>query len=125
MKLTIRAALLGALLLSSATAQAQTSARPPMGGRMQGGAAMRDPLGLSPAQRAKMQPIVAAMVKQMQAISADTKLSPTQKRARMMAIGERTNTRVMALLTPAQRKKAMQMRAQYMAQMRTRMNAGR
>lgn len=79
----------------------------PMGG-MRGGGHMRtmaDELGLSDAQKAKMQPITMSAQQQMMAIRANTTLSPTAQMAKMQSIRKASTAQMMAILTPAQRTK--------------------
>lgn len=79
----------------------------PMGGMRGGGhmRAMADELGLSDAQKAKMQPIIMGARQQMMALRASTTLSPTAQMAKMQSIRKASTAQMMAILTPAQRTK--------------------
>ena len=79
----------------------------PMGG-MHGGGRMRmmgDELGLTDAQKAKMQPILMGSRQQMMALRSNTTLTPAARMAKMQSMRKTMMTKVMAILTPAQRTK--------------------
>lgn len=102
--------------LASAFAQAPP---PPMGspmggpmhgrmGGMRGGGRMKmmaDQLGLTDAQKAKMQPIMMGSRQQMMALRTNTTLTPAARMAKMQSIRKASTTQMMALLTPVQRTK--------------------
>lgn len=88
----------------------------PMGG-MHGGGRMRmmgDELGLTDAQKAKMQPILMSARQQMMALRTNTTLTPAARMAKMESMRKTMMTQMTAILTPAQRTKlkAMQQQAQ-------------
>ena len=84
----------------------------PMGG-MRGGGRMKmmaDELGLTDAQKAKMQPILMSSRQQMMALRANTTLTPAARMAKMQSMRKTMMTQMMAILTPAQRTKLKAMR---------------
>ncbi len=86
----------------------------PMGG-MRGGGRMKmmaDELGLTDAQKAKMQPILMSSRQQMMALRANTTLAPAARMAKMQTMRNTMNAQMMAILTPAQRVKLKAMRQQ-------------
>ncbi len=90
----------------------------PMGG-MRGGGRMKmmaDQLGLTDAQKAKMQPIMMSQRQQMMALRANTTLTPAAQMAKMQSIRKASNMQMMAILTPAQRTKLKAMRQQAQSQ---------
>ena len=62
-------------------------------------------LGLSPAQRTKIRPILAKQQSQMRAVFGDQKLSQAKRMAKMQALGAASQAQIKKFLTPAQRKK--------------------
>ena len=79
----------------------------PMGG-MHGGGRMRmmgDELGLTDAQKAKMQPILMSSRQQMMALRDNSTLTPAVRMAKMQNMRKTMMTKMMAILTPAQRTK--------------------
>lgn len=91
----------------------------PMGGPMMGGPRgggrmqrMADELGLTDAQKAKMMPILMGQRQQMMALRTNTTLSPAARMAKMQSMRQTMTTKMMAILTPAQRVKLKAMRQQ-------------
>lgn len=118
---TFKFAVLAACSLALAAPLVPTFAQaPPMHGPMggpRGGGRMRmmgDELGLTDAQKAKMQPIFMSSRQQMMALRANTTLAPAARMAKMQNMRKTMMTKMMAILTPAQRVKlkAMQQQAQ-------------
>ncbi len=121
---TINFAVLAAcsLALAAPLAPAFAQGPPPMGGPMHGpmggmrgggGGRMKmmaDQLGLTDAQKAKMQPIMMSSRQQMMALRTNTTLAPAARMAKMQSLQKATNTQMMAILTPAQRTKLKSMR---------------
>lgn len=79
------------------------------GGRMK---MMADQLGLTDAQKAKMQPIMMSQRQQMMALRTSTTLTPAARMAKMQSIRKASTMQMMAILTPAQRIKMKAMRQQ-------------
>ncbi len=75
------------------------------GGGMRGMGRVMQELGLTDAQKAKMKSIMEAQKPQMMALRNDTKLSRDQKMTKMRAISAAQIKKILAVLTPAQRKK--------------------
>lgn len=110
--ITLAAVTLGLAAVSVAPSFAQ--AAPGAHGRAPGMRMnkMADALGLSDAQKARMQQIMAGAMKQAQAMQANTSLTPQAKQAKMMSLRMNTTKQMMSVLTPAQRQKAKSMRQQ-------------
>ena len=110
------------LALAAPLAPAFSQAPPPMGGPMhgpmggmRGGGRMKmmaDQLGLTDAQKAKMQPILMGSRQQMMALHANTSMTPAVRMAKMQSMRKTMNAQMMAILTPAQRVKLKAMRQQ-------------
>lgn len=83
---------------TSAAAQQQHQAHNPHKSAMK----MGRKLGLSQDQTAKLEPILAQRKEKMQALKADTALSPDQKKAQRKAIQEDTRAQMGGVLTPEQ-----------------------
>jgi Spy/CpxP family protein refolding chaperone len=79
------------------------------GDRMQ---RMAKELNLTAAQKARLQPILENSRQQMKALRSNTSLSPEQKRTRMRAIHEATQTKIRSILTTDQRRKLDEMKRQ-------------
>jgi protein CpxP len=101
---------LGLALAGTSLAQAQdsTSPAPPHQGPhapnpQQQLARLTKQLQLSADQQAKIGPILQSRDQQIQALRADTSLSPPDRRAKMMSIVQDSTKQVDALLTDAQR----------------------
>lgn len=126
---TFNFAVLAACSLALAAPLAPTFAQaPPMHGPMMGGPMhgpmggmhggrmrmMGDELGLTDAQKAKMQPILMSSRQQMMALRTNTAMPPAARMAKMQSMRKNMMTKMMAILTPAQRTKlkAMQQQAQ-------------
>ncbi|NML44466.1 hypothetical protein HHL11_11940 [Ramlibacter sp. G-1-2-2] len=73
-------------------------------------------LKLDAAQQAKIKPILVARSEQMQRLQQDTQLTPTERRQRALAIGDRSSEQIRAQLTDAQRAQYIQPRAATVAQ---------
>jgi hypothetical protein len=67
-------------------------------------------LKLDAAQQAKIRPILVARSEQMQRLQHDTKLTPAERRQRVLAIGDRSAEQIRAQLTEAQRAQYIQPR---------------
>jgi len=61
-------------------------------------------LNLTPDQQAKITPIIADRQQQMQAIRADTGSRPMQRMKKAKAVGEESDKKINAILTPDQQK---------------------
>ncbi|ADV82168.1 hypothetical protein [Terriglobus saanensis] len=59
-------------------------------------------LGLSPDQTAKLEPILADRQQKMQALRADTSLTPDQRKQQRHAIGKDSQEQLTGILTPEQ-----------------------
>jgi Spy/CpxP family protein refolding chaperone len=77
-------------------------------------------LDLTKAQQDTIKPIVQDQVKQMQALRTDQSIAPEQKRAKMQAIMQETNTKIDAQLTPEQKEKFKKQQAQMKSRMEER-----
>ncbi len=100
-------AFLSLAALSLALAPAFAQAPPPM---MHGPAGahsgrMGDALALTDAQKARLRPVFMNAGRQMQALQANTSLTPAVRMAKMQALQKSARTQMMAILTPAQRAK--------------------
>ena len=82
----------------------QKNRREMMGGMGPRGGGMTADLGLTPAQKSKVDGIMKRTGDQMRAIR-ESKATEEQKRAKMKALWDASNKQVRALLTPAQQKK--------------------
>lgn len=71
-------------------------------------------LQLTPAQAAKIEPILQSRIQQMQQLRADTTLAPSDRRAKMRAIMQDSNTQLQAVLTDSQKQQYQQMQQQTM-----------
>jgi len=71
-----------------------------------------DALGLSDAQKARMQQIAMGARKEAQAMQANTLLTPQAKQAKMMSLRTSATKQMMMVLTPAQRQKVKAMHQQ-------------
>ena len=71
-------------------------------------------LQLTPEQAAKIEPILQSRVLQMQQLRADTTLAPSDRRAKMRALMQDSNTQLQAVLTDSQRQQYQQMQQQAM-----------
>jgi Spy/CpxP family protein refolding chaperone len=67
-------------------------------------------LNLSEQQKAQMKPIFESSRQQMQALKADTSLTPEQKREKMKEIRQNQMSQVKSILTPEQQQQLQQMR---------------
>jgi Spy/CpxP family protein refolding chaperone len=83
----------------------------PMGGPMHGGYGggrmnrMGDALGLTDVQKSKMMGAMTASRQQAEAIRSNTKLTPAARMAKMQALRASNRSKMMAIMTPAQRAK--------------------
>ena len=93
-----------ALALAAPLAPAFAQAPPPMMHGPHGGP-MADPLALTDAQKARLRPVFMNAGRQMQALQANTSLTPAARMAKMQALQKSARTQMMAILTPAQRAK--------------------
>ena len=69
-------------------------------------------LSLTPEQKEKILPILAAEIPKVHAIKADNSLSTTQKIQQLRAIHQQTDPQMKAILSPEQYQKLRQIRAQ-------------
>jgi Spy/CpxP family protein refolding chaperone len=74
--------------------------------------AMAQQLSLTPQQKEKILPILAADVPKVHAIKNDNSLSTTQKIQQLKAIHQQTDPQMKAILSPEQYQKLRQIRAQ-------------
>jgi periplasmic protein CpxP/Spy len=74
--------------------------------------AMAQQLSLTPQQKEKILPILAAEVPKVHAIKADNSLSNTQKIQQLRTIHQQTDPQMKAILSPEQYQKLRQIRAQ-------------
>jgi Spy/CpxP family protein refolding chaperone len=71
-------------------------------------------LQLTPEQAAKIEPILQSRMQQMQQLRADTTLAPGDRRAKMRALMQDSNTQLQAVLTDSQKQQYQQMQQQAM-----------
>ena len=71
-------------------------------------------LQLTPAQAAKIEPILASRQQQMQQLRADTTLAPADRRAKMRSLVQDSNTQLQSVLTDSQKQQYQQMMQQTM-----------
>lgn len=107
--ITLAAVTLGLAAASVVPAFAQAAPGRAPGMRMN---KVADALGLSDAQKARMQQIAMGARKQAQAMQANTSLTPQAKQAKMMSLRTSTTKQMMMVLTPAQRQKVKAMHQQ-------------
>ncbi|HEX8551883.1 MAG TPA: Spy/CpxP family protein refolding chaperone [Abditibacteriaceae bacterium] len=88
-------------------------------GKHGGGMRMAGELGLTEAQRTKMKAIMMASRDKRKALR-NKKLTEAERRTQMRAIGEQTRAQIVAMLTPAQKKKMAEMRNQRHEKMKAR-----
>jgi protein CpxP len=81
-------------------------------------------LNLTDDQKAKLTPIMTSQMSDMQALKADTSLTPQQKRAKMMEIHQKYSPQVNAILTPEQQAKWKTMRREAMEKHKGEMGNG-
>ncbi len=93
-----------ALLAPSSFAQKGTA--------MQKAQAIAQQLNLTPQQKEKILPILAAEVPKVQAIKNDNSLSKMQKMQQLRVIHQQTDPQMKAILSPEQYQKLRQIRAQ-------------
>jgi periplasmic protein CpxP/Spy len=67
-------------------------------------------LNLTPDQKSKIQPIMQSSRQQIQAVRADSSLTPEQKQAKVREIHQNAMSQVNAVLTPEQQQQLQQMR---------------
>jgi Spy/CpxP family protein refolding chaperone len=82
------------------------------GGAMSKAQAMAQQLSLTPQQKEKILPILAAEVPKVNAIKNDNSLSTMQKMQQLRAIHQQTDPQMKAILSPEQYQKLRQIRAQ-------------
>jgi Spy/CpxP family protein refolding chaperone len=82
------------------------------GAAMSKAQAIAQQLSLTPQQKEKILPILAAEVPKVQAIKNDNSLSTTQKMQQLKAIHQQTDPQMKAILSPEQYQKLRQIRAQ-------------
>jgi Spy/CpxP family protein refolding chaperone len=81
-------------------------------GAMSKAQAMAQQLNLTPQQKEKVLPILAAEVPKVQAIKNDNSLSKIQKMQQLRAIHQQSDPQMKAILSPDQYKKLQQIRLQ-------------
>ena len=81
-------------------------------GAMSKAQAMAQQLNLTPQQKEKVLPILAAEVPKVQAIKNDNSLSKMQKMQQLRAIHQQSDPQMKAILSPDQYKKLQQIRLQ-------------
>jgi Spy/CpxP family protein refolding chaperone len=125
MKLVLRLGLLGlALGVAGAALAQQGSAAPadsaaPMSAHQpadpqQQLARLSRKLQLTPAQEAKIGPILQSRQQQMQQLRADASTAPSDRRTKMRAIMQDSNTQLQSVLTDSQKQQYQQMMQQAM-----------
>jgi len=82
------------------------------GGAMQRAQAVAQELNLTPQQKEKILPILAAEVPKVQAIKNDNSLSKIQKMQQVRAIHQQTDPQMKAILSPEQYQKLKEIRLQ-------------
>lgn len=80
-------------------------------------------LQLTPDQAARIEPILQNRQQQMQQLRADNTLAPRDRRAKMRAIMQDSNTQLQAVLTDSQKQQYQQMQQQAMQQRQARKNS--
>jgi periplasmic protein CpxP/Spy len=128
---------LGLALAGGALAQQQDNSAPanaPQGQSQGKGQRMANPqqqlahltkqLQLTADQQAKIGPILQSRDQQVQALRADTSLSPSDRRAKMMTIVQDSTAQIDALLTNAQRDQWKAMREKAMEHQQERRSQG-
>ena len=80
-------------------------------------------LQLTPDQVAKIEPILQSRQQQMQQLRADTPLAPRDRRAKMRALMQDSNSQLQAVLTDSQKQQYQQMQQQAMQQRQARRHA--
>ena len=127
MKLAVHLALLAFALGVAGTAVAQSSQDPtaPTGSMattpahqppdpQQQVARLSRKLQLTPAQAAKIEPMLQSRQQQMQQLRADTSMTPNDRRAKMRSIMQDSNTQLQSILTDSQKQQYQQMQQQAM-----------
>jgi len=71
---------------------------------------MAKKLGLTPDQQAKLEPILAERVQQMQSVRADAALTEQDRHAKMKSIHQDSESRIQAILTDTQKQQYEQMK---------------
>ena len=82
------------------------------GGAMSKAQAIAQQLSLTPQQKEKILPILAAEVPKVNALKNDNSLSSTQKMQQIRAIHQQTDPQMKAILSPEQYQKLKQLRLQ-------------
>jgi Spy/CpxP family protein refolding chaperone len=131
LSLIIVTAALGALTLSSA-AYAQKPGAPTAGGGAAKGAKQRKPnamekaiqeLGLNEAQKAQIKDLLKKATEEKQALKADAKLTPEQKKAKAREIDKKMRAAAQTVLTPEQQAKWKEMQAKMKAEQKEKAKA--
>jgi periplasmic protein CpxP/Spy len=78
---------------------------------------MSKALQLTPDQQEKIKPILMEEAPKLEAIKADTSLTPAQRMMQMKQVREATDAKLQPILTPEQQQKLQDMRAQQREQM--------
>ncbi len=103
--LTVLTLSLGGLLIAPMQSQAQDAKPADGGARRDRVAMMKENLGLSDEQVAKIKPIVEADREKMKALREDTTTSQEDKRAKFMEIFKAQEEKIKPILTPEQQEK--------------------
>jgi Spy/CpxP family protein refolding chaperone len=127
MKLAVHLALLGFALGIAGTAVAQSSPDATAPTASTGAMAAHQPadpqqqmarlsrkLQLTPAQAAKIEPILQSRQQQMQQLRADTSMSSSDRHTKMRSIMQDSNTQLQSVLTDSQKQQYQQMMQQAM-----------
>ena len=83
-----------------------------------GGLKMMAQLNLTDAQKAQLMPLMKAQRQEMKALRDDTTLAPDAKRAKAKALRADYETKIKAILTPAQQQQLAAFKAQRRAEMK-------
>ena len=101
--------LTAALPLVPALAQAPPPSSPMHGQRGARARAMANSMNFTDAQKAQLRTTLMGAGQQVQAVRANTSLTPAARAAKMQAIQQRVRAQMMIILTPAQRARAQSM----------------
>lgn len=104
--------LTAALPLVPALAQAPPPSSPMHGQRGARARAMANSMNFTDAQKAQLRTTLMGAGQQVQAVRANTSLTPAARAAKMQAIQQKVRAQMMIILTPAQRARAQSMAQQ-------------
>jgi Spy/CpxP family protein refolding chaperone len=108
MKWTAGALACGLMIAGALTANAQVATGKGQHGQRM--AKLAQALGLTDSQKEQIKPILKDAKAQKQAIEADTKLTPEEKKAKFKELRKATHEKIGAILTPEQKTKLKEMR---------------